>query len=196
MVSWRAKTSCVAADGRFAPSHCSRMTKACTASTTLVLYLIVLLGYDTVFIVGVDLIRPSHFWTHNLAYPPAIRNFAPTVSTPVRYNAMSMHSTRARNVHVFVGAFLNFNNMTAVNLSPISAELLQLPHVPVKQLVDRCATQAVELHTAALPLACCPQPRMTKRRHFVQITQTGFSELNNNRPLAKRKHRRPSRGLR
>jgi len=134
-VEWRAKQRCREVDGLYIPRQCSRLRKSCTASTTLILHLMALFEYRTVYIIGVDLAQPGHFWTNQSKYSPAIASYQPQVTTRVAYGP-DVHSTHARGVHIFIQSFLAFNRIGAINLSPASARIMpRIPPMTVESLV-------------------------------------------------------------
>lgn len=168
MVEWRSRKSCTPADGYFLPSPCKRLRKACSASTTLVLNLLGLVGYESVYFVGIDLATPKHFWTENPQYPPALSRYQPMVNFRgiVNYSdvlASGVHPTRHREVHKFIEGFVAYNGIRGFNLSPISADLLALPRVSIPDIVSRCSFQVNVTASSCLG---------TARKRFVRAPST------------------------
>lgn len=143
-VEWKARDGCTEADGYYAPLHCGRIVKSCSASMSLILHLLVLMRYTSLYVVGIDLVSPDHFWTNNSAYPRAIANFYPQVNfnkgvvPTVITRASGVHPTQLRGFSAYLVGFLAFNNLTCVNLSPLSRSALRLPYVHIRHLVQSC----------------------------------------------------------
>jgi hypothetical protein len=143
--------ACTARDGEYAPKVFP-LTKKCSASTTLLLDMIKSMGYTSIWLIGIDMKTSEHFWTGQQEYPPALANFRPekwpmphTKYTIYEGNGtdkygnrkvVDRHPTHERGFTEYAPAFLKFNQITAVNFSPQSADLLPLLHVPLNELLS------------------------------------------------------------
>lgn len=126
-------------------SSCYPLMKSCGASTTVILDLITSMGYKHVWFLGVDLKTSSHFWNNNSAYSTDITHFQPpqarqpetkyTMKSTTKHAKTNTHPTHVRGIHVFLQSFLTFNDINALNLSPLSSSLLSIPFIEVNDLL-------------------------------------------------------------
>mmetsp|Transcript_7221 Transcript_7221/g.19647 ORF Transcript_7221/g.19647 Transcript_7221/m.19647 type:complete len:369 (+) Transcript_7221:52-1158(+) len=186
MVAWHSRISCKESDGEHTPRPCAPLRKACSASTTLVMSLMTVLGYNSIYFVGVDLVTPDHFWTGNQDYSASVSSYLP----PVNFNgdvpheatqAAGVHPTQQRGVPAYLRGYIRFNHIKAVNLSPLSASALGLPHVPLDELFSVCSQSAARKRNWSLQW--CPGGRKDfgmephSRRRLSQTVHTNTTLL-------------------
>ena len=140
---------------------CGVLRKYCGASMTLVLDLVVSLGYLEVWLLGIDLVRSDHFFTASGSQgglyaneAAAFRATLPDAEFTSRETSEHTHLTESRGFSKFVGGLFggvkhaNGTTMTseraltpprAFNLSPISGSLFEASGVPYRDLRDLLA---------------------------------------------------------
>ena len=96
---------------------------SCLASITLVLELMVKMGYKQINFLGVDLFSGEYFWTNNDTYSHLrLNEVAPLLNSckPDERIATAIHPTAERGIDEFISRFLEHNEVKAVNFSPNS----------------------------------------------------------------------------
>ena len=145
-----ARFVCDASDGSYVPS-CSPLVKHCGASMATVLHLILAMGYKQVWLLGIDLKVPGHFWIGNREYPAEISEFKPPRhdgNHPERrkyqryenrssHRRIPMHATAERGIVPFAVELFAHNKVKAFNLSPISRDIIPIEYVPLLEIESR-----------------------------------------------------------
>ena len=125
--------------GAFAPVPCAPLSKVCASRGTVALQIIVLLGYDRILFIGVDV--TANPVNNALLYQDA----SPLDVVNRRTLAGGLHSgakNRTSALHHFFTSFLSYNNVTAGNLSPpMSGGILGVPYVSITDLLTCCKQQ-------------------------------------------------------
>lgn len=146
-----ARFVCEASDGAYTP-RCSPLVKHCGASMTTVFHLIIAMGYKQVWLLGIDLKVPGHFWIGNPSYPPEISRFKPPRhdgnhperrkyqlfdNRSTNRRRIPMHATAERGIVPFATTLFAHNNVKAFNLSPISTGIVPIESVSLVDIKDR-----------------------------------------------------------
>ena len=128
-----------------APS-CDQLSKYCASSMTLVLSLIVSMGYKEVYMLGIDLVQADHFFSVHPAYGAEHRMFSRVSHSSLNqtqelsvlpHNHSGRHLTEGRGFSKFVeGLFegLRGRGVRGFNLSPLSKPIISTETVPYRRL--------------------------------------------------------------
>tara|TARA_B100000287_G_C20624600_1_gene777267 strand:+ start:305 stop:1036 length:732 start_codon:yes stop_codon:yes gene_type:complete len=93
---------------------------SCSASLTCILDVMIKMGYEKIYLIGVDLKSGEYFWTDNPEYddvgiPDIIQSCKPD-----ERSKNDIHSTAERGIHNFIAELGETNNVEMINLSDTS----------------------------------------------------------------------------
>ena len=151
---------CGSKDGEYIPRRYP-LTKKCSASTTLLLDMMKSMGYSSIWMIGIDMKSSAHFWNDRHDYPGDMAKFRPQqwpmphtrftvyengTDKQGKRKVKDLHRTHERGFTEFAPAFIRYNNITTVNLSPQSADMLPFLHVRLDEIF--AGTKAPEYYEA------------------------------------------------
>lgn len=89
----------------------------CEASVSIIFQIMLSLGYENIYISGIDLYSCEYFWTYNNNIKvPEIMN----TCKPDERNTNSLHPTQERNIAEFIKKLNDNSKTNIINLSPKS----------------------------------------------------------------------------
>ena len=119
--------------GKYTPLA-NEVSVSCNASITVIMDLMVRMGYENIYFLGVDMNDSRYFWSGNKDYEDVQMEDIVKSCKPDERSIDDPHPTM--HMKDYLPEFLDYNNQNAFNLSPNSLLSRKMKTISIKEVLD------------------------------------------------------------